>query len=591
MYFYRLSLSAIVLSLSGVLLFLSISVLNGCSQKFSEEDRSADSFDRDSGAVAMQLKWGPSGSDDRIAFSPSGDVCADYGITNIRATIFNDNRQSVASALWACGDNNHSGTLRDVPPGTNMLVMVEGIIGFDSFWVGQRDSFEVIAGQTTQLGVITMQYKEPNPAPAVESHAPAANASNVALNPTIEVTFSEDVLPVTINSRTFLVLSGGVGIAGSVAYTPETHKAVFILSNYLAYSTVYTVRLTAGIEDRQGKQLAPAEWSFTTLCLRHTITATVNSGGIISPSGDVLVCDGAQPTFTISRPTLSQIDQLYIDSNPVLSQPVALFINPYQYTFSPVMKDHTIRAVTSDIPIIISSASPAVAGEDQLTLTPSDSPAALESRQSVNSAPNTIWYVDNARQIAIEDGPQDGRSWEGALSTIQAAVDAAADGDEIWVAGRQYDLTGAIAIDRKIELYGGFSGNEAQRGLSDRKANPTILNAHSPGGSSATRCFLFYPGAADTRIDGFIIQNGLGEKDLSPHRKDPCGLSGALYINHAKPVLANCSLRHNRILRGEVTGQGNQDFDTTLSIENCFCLDTGETIGPLEIIFNPDAGP
>ena len=46
---------------------------------------------------------------------------------------------------------------------------------------------------------------------------------------------------------------------------------------------------------------------------------------------------------------------------------------------------------------------------------------------------------------------------------IQSAIDAAADNDEIWVEQGTYALSAMITVDKKLGIYGGFSGSETLR--------------------------------------------------------------------------------------------------------------------------------
>lgn len=57
----------------------------------------------------------------------------------------------------------------------------------------------------------------------------------------------------------------------------------------------------------------------------------------------------------------------------------------------------------------------------------------------------------------------DGRGWANAFKTIQEAVDAAEDGDEVWVTSDTYTLTSPLNITKTVSIYGGFDGSESRR--------------------------------------------------------------------------------------------------------------------------------
>ncbi len=109
----------------------------------------------------------------------------------------------------------------------------------------------------------------------------------------------------------------------------------------------------------------------------------------------------------------------------------------------------------------------------------------------------TIYYVK-------QDGTGDGSSWANASGSIQAMIDKAASGDEVWVAkGTYYPTTETIARDVRsrtflikagVKLYGGFAGTEssiAERQLADldgngridscELVNPTVLSGGIDG--------------------------------------------------------------------------------------------------------------
>ena len=90
-------------------------------------------------------------------------------------------------------------------------------------------------------------------------------------------------------------------------------------------------------------------------------------------------------------------------------------------------------------------------------------------------------------------GGGDGSSWTTALGDVQAAIDAAASGDSVWIATGTYypssvrELEGAelfgysFELKDGVSLYGGFKGNETS--LSERRqrksGNLFLLNVSS----------------------------------------------------------------------------------------------------------------
>jgi hypothetical protein len=81
-------------------------------------------------------------------------------------------------------------------------------------------------------------------------------------------------------------------------------------------------------------------------------------------------------------------------------------------------------------------------------------------------------------------GPQ---PW-GDYATIEAAIGAAAAGDELWVLEGTYALTSQILVDWAVAIYGGFGGDETTDEERDWVAHPTILD-----GQNVTRCLTGSP--------------------------------------------------------------------------------------------------
>jgi hypothetical protein len=99
-------------------------------------------------------------------------------------------------------------------------------------------------------------------APAVTSTLPAAGATNVSLNTTVQAVFNK---PVVASSISF-VLKGpsGATVTSTMTYNATTNTATLTPGAPLASSTTYTATVS-GVKDASGNVLAaPVSWSFTT---------------------------------------------------------------------------------------------------------------------------------------------------------------------------------------------------------------------------------------------------------------------------------------------------------------------------------------
>ncbi|MFW9943127.1 MAG: choice-of-anchor Q domain-containing protein [Candidatus Thorarchaeota archaeon] len=166
--------------------------------------------------------------------------------------------------------------------------------------------------------------------------------------------------------------------------------------------------------------------------------------------------------------------------------------------------------------------------------------------------PKTI-YVDGGLTSS-----GDGESWGTAYTTIQEAVDASYDVDTIWVKEGEYILTSQITVDKDINIYGGFAGDETY--LSERNLgnSETVIN-----GDNSVRCLHITDSA---RIDGFSIKNGFHNE-----------YGGGILINTAGEVkVSNCIISNNTA----PYGGGIISLNSTPSISNCiFSSNSATTFG------------
>jgi hypothetical protein len=110
-------------------------------------------------------------------------------------------------------------------------------------------------------------------APIVISTDPTNGATNVAFNKVITASFSTAMDPTTINGSTVIVKQGANVIAGTVTYVGTS--AVFVPTNPLKPSTVYTGTITTGAKDKLGNALGNNyTFSFTTTSLPPTVIST-----------------------------------------------------------------------------------------------------------------------------------------------------------------------------------------------------------------------------------------------------------------------------------------------------------------------------
>jgi hypothetical protein len=146
---------------------------------------------------------------------------------------------------------------------------------------------------------------------------------------------------------------------------------------------------------------------------------------------------------------------------------------------------------------------------------------------TASTTPDNVWFVDIDVTIT-----GDGKSWNNAFLTIQEAVYAANEDDEIWVKKGTYSLSSQIYIDEAVGIYGGFNGSETQRDQRDWATNVTKVD----GQDSVYHCFHI---TSDAAIDGFTITGGNANGSLPDHR------GGGIYVYKSSPGITNCIISEN----------------------------------------------
>jgi hypothetical protein len=133
--------------------------------------------------------------------------------------------------------------------------------------------------------------------PTVNSSDPADNATGVALNRSVTVTFSEPMDQATITSLNFTLKQGTTSVPGTVTYTGST--AIFTPTSNLVASQIYTGTITTGAKNVAGLGLASNHtFSFTTGTGSDNILPVVNSSDPLNNATGVAINKVVSTTFS-----------------------------------------------------------------------------------------------------------------------------------------------------------------------------------------------------------------------------------------------------------------------------------------------------
>ncbi|MEL6802618.1 MAG: hypothetical protein AAFO91_02395, partial [Bacteroidota bacterium] len=151
-------------------------------------------------------------------------------------------------------------------------------------------------------------------------------------------------------------------------------------------------------------------------------------------------------------------------------------------------------------------------------------------------------------------GAGDGSSWENAYTNITDAVNAAAGGEQIWIADGTYNEGASVFVDKPLAFIGGFNGTETMVDESDPTTNVVTMTGDALGddivGSFDTlrtdnfRIFdvdslippLFGMGTPSVVFQAMSFQNGQAEIYTDPDFEAPIDPSAGGAIRSYSPT-------------------------------------------------------
>ena len=153
-----------------------------------------------------------------------------------------------------------------------------------------------------------------------------------------------------------------------------------------------------------------------------------------------------------------------------------------------------------------------------------------------------------------------GLSWDRAKRTVQAAINRARVGDQVWVASGTYNEN--ITMKAGVAVHGGFSGTETSLAQRPEKGagSPSILD----GGGKNSVVVVSNGGSAVCQLDRFTIRNGSGVtgggirvsgstivlSDLVIHNNSTPNQGGGVYLFLSNASLVNSVIHNNSAQQG-----------------------------------------
>jgi parallel beta-helix repeat protein len=167
-------------------------------------------------------------------------------------------------------------------------------------------------------------------------------------------------------------------------------------------------------------------------------------------------------------------------------------------------------------------------------------------------------------------GTKDGLSWANASDDLQATINTAAAGDEIWVAAGSYlpnrraDATGtvtannrnnAFVLKKDVAVYGGFAGSETSLSARNWTTHISTLSGDiGTAGDNKDNCTHIVISAGDlgtARLDGFTVQDGnasTGDTIIVNAQQVKGYNGGGIYAAGSSALISNCTISGNEAL-------------------------------------------
>ncbi len=206
--------------------------------------------------------------------------------------------------LVASGGTPLTGTVTTSPDGMMATFTPALSLGYESsiavtILAGLRD----LSGNALQANFISTFTTTPVPdltPPTVVSIFPASGATHVPVSVGVSVVFNEPMDSTTLNTSSFLVSSGTVPVAGTVAVSTDRQTATFTPSAPLAYDSVLTATLRSSVRDLAGNLLgSDTTWTFSTPVAPDTTPPSIIA--VVPAAGATGVATNTQVSVTFDE--------------------------------------------------------------------------------------------------------------------------------------------------------------------------------------------------------------------------------------------------------------------------------------------------
>ncbi len=309
-----------------------------------------------------------------------------------------------------------------------------------------------------------------------------------------------------------------------------------------------------------------------------TIFASVNSIGMISPSGSVAVASGGSQSFTFSPSTGYHLDSLLVDgvkvdsltsytfTNVTVNHTIAAYfsINTYTITVTPSVTNGTVTAtgIVDSVLTVNYGATPTftitpnagyeissitINGMTNVPVTDSTGQnytfASVSSNQTITASfiVSNNYYVDGT--LGTDDTLHGSSKGTGAWKTIQFAIDHVGSGKTINVATGTYDSTFSVYKKTNLTIKG--SGADSVIIIPSTLISTGVAHKYVAN----TQAVVFVDSSSNINLEDLTIKSG----SAAPGNG---GADAIVFWNSSTGSINGSNVTGTYTINGDQTGQG-----------------------------------
>jgi len=192
-------------------------------------------------AVAVQSH---DNSSREVAATAATDICSEYGIDTVVATVKDSSGNQVGTGSWSC--SAHTGSMNGLPSGSGFTLQLVGMSGAVKAWTATTPGISLSTGTVADAGTVNLSY-----IPATYTKAIVTLAATNATGSNQIISYGATVgIPVGVSLSADA--STGEPISGVLTKTSNLSSNTYINGKYTAPSGSIPGNINIGAVDAHG---------------------------------------------------------------------------------------------------------------------------------------------------------------------------------------------------------------------------------------------------------------------------------------------------------------------------------------------------